>query len=203
MDCYSLSAHLKDPTRVFRWVEERAVGRKLRRQLDALGASRKVFTEGNHEYRLIRYIRDKAPELDGVLSMDDELELSASGWEYIPYREHVKVGKVYFTHDTRNSGKYTTSRALDAFQHSVSIGHHHQMQYMIEGDATGKYRVGAQFGWLGDPKQADYMNRIKALRTWSLGFGVGYHDQSSGLVFLTPVPIVKYTCALEGRIFKG
>lgn len=202
VDCYSLSAHSRDPSRTLRWVEERTAGRELRKTLDALKPQRKVFIEGNHEYRLVRYIEDKAPDLHGSIQMDWELRMSENGWEYVPYREHAKVGKVYFTHDTGNSGKYTTARAMETFGHSVVLGHHHQMQYAVMGDATGKNIVGAQFGWLGDPKQADYMHRIKALRSWSLGFGVGYKD-SDGLVFLTPIPIVQYRCCVEGRIFRG
>ena len=202
VDCYSLSAHSKDPSRVSRWEVERLAGVELRSDLDSLKAKRKVFTEGNHEYRLQRFIEAKAPELDGRLNMDTELGFTENGWEYVPYREHAKVGKVYFTHDTGNSGKYTTARAMETFGHSVAIGHHHQMQYAIQGDATGKYIVGAQFGWLGDPKQADYMHRIKALRSWSLGFGLGYKD-TDGVVFLTPIPIVNYRCCVEGRVFRG
>src|SRR5207342_301771 len=120
---------------------------KLRGDLDRLGAKRKVFIEGNHEDRIRRFVEEN-PALYGRLTTDSELELTANGWEFTPYKQHARVGKVYFTHDTGNSGKYTTARALDAFQHSVAIGHHHSIQFAVEGDATGKYRVGAQFGWL-------------------------------------------------------
>lgn len=202
-DCYSLSAHSKDPTRMAKWVDERAVARRLRGQLDRLGAERKVFTEGNHEFRMVRYLQEKAPELDGIITMDDELQMSANGWEYVPYRDHTKIGKVYFTHDTGHSGKYVTARALETFQHSVSIAHHHAIQFAVEGDATGKYRVGAMFGWLGDPKQADYMHRIKVKRNWAPGFGIGYRDTKTNVVYLVPCPIVNYTACVEGRLYRG
>jgi hypothetical protein len=129
------------------------------------------------------------------------LQLSENEWELTPYRQSTKIGEVYFTHDTGNSGKYTTARALDAFQHSVVIGHHHAIQYAVEGNATGTYRVGAQFGWLGDADKADYLHRIKALRNWSPGFGIGYHDLATGLVYLVPVPIVNYSACVEGAIY--
>lgn len=201
-DFYAISSHSKDPARQAGLRDELRVVRALRLQLDRLGATRKVFCEGNHEDRLRRYQADKAPELEGMFDTDSVLKLSENGWEFVPYKSHTRVGKVFFTHDTGNSGKYTTARALDAFQSSVVIGHHHQTQYAVEGDAAGKHRVGAQFGWLGDIKQVDYMHRIKAARSWSLGFGVGYQDEG-GVVFLQPVPIVGYRCCVGGIIHRG
>jgi len=203
MDCYPISTYSKDPSRRYTLNDEMVIARRLRKQLDGLGAKRKIFTEGNHEDRLPRYLWEKCPELYGMIEMDDKLGLSANGWEYVRYKDHARVGKVYFTHDTGNSGKYTTARALDAFQHSVSIGHHHQIQYAVEGDATGKYRVGAQFGWLGDIRQVDYRHKIKAKRAWALGFGIGYRDTETNYVWLVPVPIVNYCCIVEGRIYRG
>ncbi len=202
-DFYSVSAHSKSPDRMTSLKDEVDEVRRVRARFDKLGAERKVFIEGNHEYRLTRYLCDKAPELYGLVGTDELLRLTENGWEYTPYKQYAKIGKVYFTHDTGNSGKYTTARALDAFQHSVAIGHHHQIEYRVEGDAIGKYRVGAQFGWLGDASQADYMHQIKAKRNWSLGFGIGYRDRKTGVVFLVPCPIVHYTTCVEGKLYRG
>lgn len=202
-DFYSVSSHSKDPSRAISLKDEIEIVRELRGEMDALGAQRKVYIEGNHEDRLRRYLADRAPELFGMVSTDDLLELTENGWEFIPYRQSAKVGKVYFTHDTGHGGKYATARALETFQHSVCIGHHHAMQYQVAGDASGKYQVGAQFGWLGDMSQIDYMHKIKVSRLWSLGFGLGYHDLRTGVVFLVPVPIVNYRACVEGRIYEG
>ncbi len=202
-DFYAISSHSKDPGRAQGLRHELKVVKRLRADLDRLGAKRKVFIEGNHEDRLRRYLEEKAPELFGMFDTDSLLGLSENGWQLVPYKGHAKVGKLYVTHDTGNSGKYTTARALDAFQHSVVIGHHHQTQYQVEGDATGKYRIGAQFGWLGDVKRVDYMQRIKALRNWTLGFGIGRHNTKTGVVYLNACPIVNYSVCLEGREVNG
>lgn len=202
-DFYKVSSHSKDPSRLPSFEDEVKAVRKLRSDLDKLGAKRKVFIEGNHEDRLRRYLEEKAPELKAFIGTDNLLELTQNNWEFTKYREHARIGKLHFTHDTGNSGKYATARALDAFQRSVVIAHHHAIQFAVEGDATGRYRVGAQFGWLGDVKQVDYMSRIKALRNWSLGFGIGHHDTRTGTVFLTPMPIVNYCVCLNGRMIRG
>lgn len=202
-DCYAVSSHSKDPTRVLQLDEELSAVRKLRAEMDSLGAKRKVFIEGNHEDRLRRYLQDKAPELFTLIGTDNLLELTENDWEFVPYRETARVGKLHITHDTAQGGKYSTARALDTFQHSVVIGHHHAMQYFVEGDATGKYRVGAQFGWLGDVEAVSYMHKIKALRSWSHGIGLGHHDTKTGHVWLVPVPFIDYQACVEGRIYSA
>ena len=199
-DAYCVSSFDKDPTRAALITDELKAVHECLDNLDGLSATRKVFVEGNHEYRLPRYIQAKAPETAGLLNIRSLFGLGERGWQYVPYKHATKIGKVYFTHDTGNSGKYTTARALEAFQHSVVIGHHHAIQYQVLGDATGQHQVGAQFGWLGDVEQVDYIHRIKAQRQWSLGFGIGYHNTNNGFVQLTPVPIMDdYSCVVEGE----
>ncbi len=44
------------------------------------------------------------------------------------------------------------------------------------------------------------MHRIKAIKDWTLGFGIGYLDTKTGIVYLSPVPIVKGTCMIEGKL---
>lgn len=202
-DCYAISAHSKDPTRVAFLKDEIVRVRELRAELDSLGAKDKRFVEGNHCARLKRYLQDKAPELFGLVTTDELLELSKNGWEFTPYREATRVGKVWFTHDVGTSGKYSTARALDTYQHSVVIGHHHAIQYHVAGDATGSYQVGAQFGWLGDLNAVDYLHKVRVSRTWALGFGIGYHHTPSGIVHLVPCPIVKYAVVVEGKRYTA
>ena len=202
-DCYTVSAHSKNPERVLTLRDEIVQVRALRKQMEALDPSRLIFIEGNHEDRLRRYLQDKAPELFGLVSIDDLLKLSENGWQFTPYKQYAKIGKLHLTHDTGNSGKYTTARALEAFQASVVIGHHHALGYLVAGDAKGKHQVAAQFGWLGDFRSIDYLQQVKAWRNWSHGFGTGYHDRKSGVVWLTPHPIVGYRACVEGRVYSA
>jgi hypothetical protein len=202
-DFFSISAHSKDPSRRANLADEVRAVRAMRRQLDNLGAKTKLFIEGNHEFRLQRYLQDKAPELFEFVTTDQLLELSANDWKFTPYRESTRLGKLRLTHDVGTTGKYSTARALDTFQHSVAVGHNHAMQYHVAGDATGKYQVGAQFGWLGDLARVDYMHKVKVCRTWSLGFGVGHHEVKTGIVYVVPIPIVGYTCCINGKVFRA
>ncbi len=162
-----------------------------------------MLLEGNHSDRLRRYLQDKAPALFGLVDVRQLYELDENGWEFVPYKADIKIGRVYFTHDTGTSGRYTTQRAMDAYQHSVVIGHHHRIELRVEGDAVGGRQIAAQFGWLGDVDQVDYMHKIKARREWSLGFGTGHHDTKTGLIYLQAHPIVDYTCCVDGAVYAN
>jgi hypothetical protein len=91
---------------------------------------------------------------------------------------------------------------MDAFQHNIVIGHTHRLGYAVEGNAQGERHVTAMFGWLGDVEQIDYMHRVKAIKDWSLGFGIGYLEPKTGTVYLVPIPIVNYTCVVEGKLYS-
>ncbi len=201
-DFYSVSSHSKDPDRVHSLDEEVADVNIGLDELDALGASEKHFIAGNHEDRLARYLRDKAPELFGVISIPALFRLRERGWTYTPYKDHRRIGKVHFTHDVGVAGRNSTFKALDTYQHSVITGHAHRMQYVVEGNAVGECKVSAQFGWLGDASKIDYMHRANVAKNWALGFGIGYVDDRTGLVYLTPVPIVNGTCVVEGKLYE-
>jgi predicted phosphodiesterase len=201
-DFFGVSSHSKDPNRALKLdaeIKDVNVGLD---ELDRIGSKRKVFVAGNHCSRLTRYLQDKAPELFNLVSIPELLKLKERGWEYVPYKSDIKIGKVHFTHDIGSAGRKSVFDCLDVYQHSNVTGHTHRMAYVVEGNAVGEHKVSAQFGWLGDVSQADYMHRAKALKNWALGFGIGYLEPKSGVVYLTPVPIVNYTCVVSGRMFK-
>lgn len=203
MDFYSVSSHSKDPRRKERLEDEVASGHTGLSELDELGAKNKIFVAGNHEDRLRRYLQDKAPELFGLVDIPQLFHLKARGWTYIPYKGHGKLGKLHLTHDVGNSGRNATFAALDTYQHSVITGHSHRLQYIVEGNAVGEFKLSAQFGWLGDITKVDYMHSAKANKNWALGFGIGYLDPATGLAYLQPVPLVKYTCVVEGKLYRA
>lgn len=202
-DFFAVSTWSKDPSRAFKLDEEVAVVNELLDDLDSLKAKRSIFVAGNHEDRLRRYLQDKAPELFPLLNVPDLFRLDKRGWEYVPYKANTQLGKLYLTHDIGSAGRYDVFKTLDTFQHSVVTAHTHRLAYAVEGNATGEAAVGAQFGWLGDVSTVDYMHQVKALRNWALGFGIGYLEPKTGHVYLVPVPIVKYTCVVEGTLYES
>jgi predicted phosphodiesterase len=201
-DFYGVSSHSKDPNRALKLKEEIESTKEALDLIVNLGAKNNVFVSGNHEDRLERYLRDKAPELFNFISIPKILELKEKGFKYTPYKQAYKIGKLNVTHDTGVAGRFAHYKALDTFQHNIIIGHTHRIGYAVEGDAQGQRHLGAMFGWLGDVNEIDYMHQVKARKEWSLGFGIGYLDTKTGVVYLNPVPIINGTVLIEGKVIS-
>lgn len=201
-DCCAISDHDKDPARALGLKGEIAAVNKRLDELDALGATDKIYVEGNHEDRLTRYLQRKAPELFDVTAIPSLFRLKERKWQFTSYRKHTKRGKLHLTHDIGVAGRYAVYRCLEAYEHSVVTGHTHRLAYIVEGNALGTPKVSAQFGWLGDRRKIDYMSEIKVTKDWALGFGVGYLEPKSGLAYLTPIPIVNNTCVVNGKLYQ-
>lgn len=192
LDFYKVSRFSKDPKRVLSFKDEVTSGEEGLDDLDALDATRKIFIEGNHENRLVSYLADKAPDLYEFISVPDLLKLDKRGWEFVAYKSSIQLGKLWVTHDAGFIGRYAVYRTADTFQHPVVTAHTHRMCSIVEGNATGETFPAASFGWMGDVEQVDYMHKVKAKRDWTLGFGTGMLDNTTGLVYLQAHPIIQY-----------
>lgn len=168
-------------------------------EIESLGASRVVFCKGNHEYRLERYLSEKAPELFGLVDTAALFRFTARGWSVVEYRHHVKIGKMHFTHDVGHAGIYAHRQSRMAYEGNVVIGHVHRCSMEVAGTSKGPSHVGIALGWLGDKKAIDYMHAAKASQ-WTLAFGIAYHERDTGNVHVVPVPIVDYRCVIEGHL---
>lgn len=204
-DFYKVSAHDKDPSRRASLQDEIDDVNKGLDELEAVTskASKRFYVEGNHENRLQRYLWSQSAALADMrsLKVPELFNLHARGWGYTPYKQHLKLGKLYITHEAGNAGFDAHRKAQHAFSSNVVIGHTHRIGYAIVGDARGRAHVGAMFGWLGSAEQADYMHRIQALTQWSHGFGIGFMEES-GVIHLQPIPIVKGRCVIGGELIR-
>jgi len=201
-DMYSVSDHEKDPGRALRLVEEiQSVRRELEKVASIKGVKERHFVEGNHEFRLTRFLRNTTVlhDLPG-LSFPAVANLSSLGFQFHPYGQHMRLGDLYVTHDADYSGKYAIHHTGAAFEASVLFGHTHRMGTHYFGTAAGASHVAASVGWLGSAPKADYLKVVKKAREWQLGFGVG-EILSDGRAFITPVPIVGGACVVGGRVF--
>ncbi len=200
-DFYAVSAYEKDPRRPNDLSDELAIVEEKLDELDALGASKKIYICGNHEDRLERYLISRAPALFGSVTIPATLHLAERGWQFIQYKRSFKLGKLHLTHDTGTAGINAHRQSMAAFQGSVIIGHTHRMEVSVLGNAAGAPQIGAMFGWLGDFDKVDYMHAIKARRDWVHGFGIGYQE-SNGVIHLQPIPIVEGTCVVNGKLIR-
>lgn len=202
IDNYTVSSHDKNPNRSLKLKEEVDATINELKRIKALNASNCVFLQGNHEDRLERYLMQKAPELFNIISTPSILKLKELGFKYVPYKQIYKLGKLALTHDLGKAGRTAHMKALDDYQNNIAIFHTHRLGYAIEGDVEGTKHVGTMLGWLGDVEQVDYKHRAMANKEWALGFGIGYLDKTTNNVYVVPVPIVNYTCLVEGKLIK-
>lgn len=203
-DFYSVSSHQKNPAKrnLLLLDEVAECNLALDELTRVLPKSCEVhFIQGNHEERLDRYIASRAPDLFGLCDTKALFKIAERGWHYTPYRAHVKVGKVYYTHDTGKAGASAHTQAERAFSDNAVIGHTHRMAFTVQGNTRGSPHVAAMFGWLGDINAAEYMHQINARRDWTLGFGTGWM-RDDGVTYLQPHPIVGYTCCVDGKLYK-
>lgn len=202
-DFYKVSAHSKDPQRKVDFQDELDDVSKGLDELEALKATHYDFVEGNHENRMQRYLWSSASELAGLRSLrvNELLDLPSRGWSYTPYKQHLRVGKLFITHEAGNAGFDAHRKAQSTYAENVVIGHTHRTGYSIVGNARGTAHVGAMFGWLGDVESIDYDHRIRALREWNHGIGIG-HMEPDGAIHLRPVPFVRNRCVIDGELVK-
>lgn len=202
-DFYSISAHQKNPKhRNLLLVDEVAAVESALDTLDQIAPGEKYFIQGNHEWRFDRYISERAPDLYGLTTTEKLFNLKKRGWKYVPYHQHIRIGKVYFTHDTGKAGINAHRAAERVFSDNAVIGHTHRMALEIVGNSRGSPHVCGNFGWLGDIHAAEYMHLINARRDWTLGFGTGWM-KPDGTTFLQAHPIVNYQVCVDGELFAG
>jgi predicted phosphodiesterase len=200
-DCLAVSFHPKTPEREDSFKQEMDEVNKALDRLDALGAKKKIYVSGNHEYRMDRYLTERAPALYSMFTYPDVIRTKDRGWEWVAYRNFVQVGKTYVTHDCGNAGANAAVAARKAFNSNAVIGHTHRMAMHYEGHATGSSTVGAMFGHLMDATKVDYMHKIH-VSGWQLGFGIG-HMQADGTLHMRAIPIINYACVVDGVLYEG
>lgn len=199
VDFLALSAHLilRQPDLLSVEVQQ---GHTAIRQLEKLKAERYIYICGNHEFRLDRYLAAKAPALGGLVTIKSLLELNS--WEIVPYREFIRIGKVYFTHDVNGrSGKNCLSQGQNDFGASVVTAHTHRMESIYVTTLAGEVYVARSFGWLGAPAaRKDYMHAA-ACKNWVHGCGIGYLF-GDGTIHLHDVPFIKGTALVGEKLVR-
>lgn len=131
LDFYQLSFHEKDPRKTS-IPEELEMCRNFFKELKKNFKSTKIYyIPGNHEYRLERYLRLKAPELLDVeeFRLDVLLRVREFGVEYIPYGTKCYFGKLLVEHGDKmkGSGGVNPARTLSLkFKRHAICGHFHR-----------------------------------------------------------------------------
>ncbi len=201
-DLHCTSRHAKDPERRQSLRYEMDACNAALDELDALGAIHKHVTIGNHEENAERFIAEHCPQLFGLVRIPDLWRLAERGWECIPYRSYLKVGRVYYTHDTGSSGARAHVNSYAKFQHSCVIGHTHRAAVHYGGNVLGDHHVAIMSGWLGDASKASYAHDAQKQNDWMHAFTLGWMEPN-GVTHFQVTPIIHGAAVVNGKIVRG
>jgi predicted phosphodiesterase len=205
-DFYCLSAWGKAPNyshvleeEVFEVIE------KLKELNNLFPKAKKVYIEGNHEYRLARYIESRCPDLYGVIDLRIILELGALNYHYVPYSPTQKYSvlgsKLMARHEPLGGGKHCAQATAEKAMSSVIFGHTHRIQEAQVVAMNGENYRGISSGWLGDVN-SDVMQYVKGHHQWAHGFSI-VHALNDGIWFNQLVHIIDYKCIYNGFLYKN
>lgn len=178
-DCYPISDYGPDPKRMPMHQEYKQVQAILTDVRRVFKKQSIIYMEGNHEYRLKRYMLSKAKELRGLPGTDLEslLELSKLDIQLVQDKRRVTLGKlnVFHGHEFPNIGSgINPARTLftKVKNHAV-IGHCHRKsehsEQVIGGSSIACWSVGCACNL--SPDYFPYNN-------WVWGFAIVEVDSS-------------------------
>jgi hypothetical protein len=203
IDFYQLSFFDKDFRRKESIEYELDYASDRLKELDELEAKDKRYCEGNHEYRLMRYINQKAPALGKIIpGIEDYLRLKERGWQFFPYKKVTKIGHCRCVHDVGTGGQYAAFKASLGFQKTCITGHTHRAGVVYSGSIENESKASMMTGWGGDKSKADYADDIQK-KDWMLGFGLGYENTDDDSMHMNFIPFIDYTCVVNGKLFKA
>jgi hypothetical protein len=207
LDFYSVSSHQKDPSLPHMLEKEIDQGNMYLDELDHFfPGKKKVYLEGNHEFRLARYLQNNAPALFGMVSTKHLLDLNRRpNWKWVSYspNQKYKVGgsKLLARHEPiGSSAKTTSARGIC----SIAYGHVHKIEEAYIVGMDNKQHVSFSCGWLGDTRFSSAFNYVKNHHNWQLGFTLVYTDPKTKKFYHQKIPILPdLTCLFNGKVYKG
>lgn len=131
-DCYQLATFEKDPARKAHLQDDLDSLATYLHQLRKLAPkARIIFMEGNHEYRLRRWLWRQGAELAGLRCLDWSglLGLKKLRVKFRSFRDPYKIGHLWFTHGhlIRKHSAYTARAMIEEVGGNVIFGHTHRM----------------------------------------------------------------------------
>jgi predicted phosphodiesterase len=202
VDFYKISFWKSDPDRMNFEDEVALVNDELKALRQQFYGIPIDYIEGNHEQRLFRYIRDKAPDLAFRNRIDDVLSLKQRRIKYVSNIASVcdgqpvyTLGKLHVLHGHEKKVSFGAINLARLFytkcKTNVIAGHHHRSDYTLvrklDGTHEGAWTVGT-LGKLTEP--------YSPINDWNHGFA--FVDVYDNGMFDVHNKII-----LEGRVING
>jgi len=200
LDFYSISKFDKDPERINDLQKDI---NEMRKYLNALSKmlpkARMIMVKGNHDARLEKFKRSKAPELHclDVLKIQNLFGLADYN---IEYRDDFTFQGVLCKHGSiiRKYSAYTAKGELVDEGVSGMSGHTHRLGMHFETNRGGKY-VWLETGCLCD-MNPEYIDGIP---NWQQGLGMFCFQPNSKHFYPCIVPIIDHEIIWGSETFKA
>lgn len=210
-DFYFCNTHGKNPDIMDTWTPKReiaAVRKELKKLKERYPAVRLIYIEGNHEYRLARYLEKKSPDLWGLVNWKELLDPTNTivdewidyGPDQIYYLAEGK-SKLAARHEPLGGGQFPALNTVKKSACSLVFGHTHQSQQAQVRLFDGSHHQAATYGFLGD-REHPVFKYVKSRPTWTDGFGLVSTDLTTGEFFTEAVTIINGRCKANGYIYK-
>jgi hypothetical protein len=187
-DCHEISDFMHDPLDRADLLLEQKLACNLMARISKVCKDNE-WMEGNHEFRLTRYVCNKAPALRVLseLTFEQLFHLKEYGFKHSDYGDWGRLGKLLYTHGyIVRSGSGASARAH--YQHvlrSLIIGHTQRFGAYYH-TALGEMHVAYENACLCklNPKWTQNPD-------WQQGFSIVHYDDN-GLFNVQQIPIMKY-----------
>lgn len=209
-DFYSVSSHGKHPTVVGLLqdeVEDVILGLD---EIDRLFPdAKKVFLEGNHEFRLERYLCERAPALFGVTEINTLFGINRRPkWHLVGYNPNqsykILGSRLRARHEPIGQNARTTITKSIC---SVVFGHIHRSESVKLTGLDGRKHISFCPGWLGDKRKPHIFNYVKGHHQWDLGFAYVLVDTETDLFYPYSVDIMEHgnnlSCIVNGKVYRS
>lgn len=173
-DYYSVNSHGKHPLLNHPLIKEiDAVNKRLDELDEFFPDTKKIYIEGNHEFRLERYLYSKAPELFGLTEPKHLFKIeSRPNWTWVKY----EPGQIYNIPGTSFFAGHVpdsmSSPQASARKNLVNLvyGHIHKQEIVRLNTRDKKTILNACPGWLGDKSNNKVFGFVNGHHQWHLGF---------------------------------
>ncbi|UPJ35840.1 hypothetical protein IVB45_02170 [Bradyrhizobium sp. 4] len=159
-----------------------------------------VILEGNHEFRLERYI-DANPALEGMVEVPTALEFGRRKIRWVPSWSTGKmftIGKANFIHG-RYGGEHHAKKHVSKYGCNIFYGHIHDVQtYSAEMLGQENTMVGQSLGCLCLPQK--YMRG--APDKWQQAFAI-FEFLPDGHFTYNVIRIFKHRFIYNGKVYEG
>jgi UDP-2,3-diacylglucosamine pyrophosphatase LpxH len=163
--------------------------------------AKKIYQMGNHEDWIDQFIEEHSG-LAGMVSVDEQLDLTSRGFEIIQQGDHYELGKMLLMHgDTLGASEHIAKKAVLEYETSVRFGHVHTLQQYTKtsrADAS-EIKTGVAVPCLCS-RRPGYGKGSP--NRWINGFVYGYVNDD-GTFNDYAVVIVGTKFVVNGKLYKG